>query len=247
MIVKLVLESGWELPLALEDGVGERLLSEGPLVVRASKWKEEMYFDVGVDLEGGRLTPRVARGDVAYWPPGRALCVFYGLSQPYTPVRVVGRALGCLYPLRDVEDGSVARLEEYAEPEALKPVCELLRAREWPSAARRDEEGAWSVAFAIERGGLRLGFDLFVEDYGLYVESDAISGYPKGLCDLWRVCQVRSLLESRYELVRVDLNEDGMLCLTACCEPGELAAVIEELEGALSDLEEYLRAYGRTL
>lgn len=41
-------------------------------------WGDEIYFEipVKVELENGRSVMEV--GEVAYWPTGRALCLFYG-------------------------------------------------------------------------------------------------------------------------------------------------------------------------
>ncbi len=65
-------------------------------------WGEEIYFEIPVDdkLEHGRRV--LEAGEVAYWPEGRALCIFFGptpISKGKDPeaisdVTPVGRLVG---------------------------------------------------------------------------------------------------------------------------------------------------------
>lgn len=50
-----------------------------PLRVRMSRWGEEYYGSIGlgVDNEAGAIEV-VEVGAIAYWPPGDALCFFFG-------------------------------------------------------------------------------------------------------------------------------------------------------------------------
>ena len=65
---------------------------------------------VGLDVEVG---------DVAYWPPGRALCIFWGPTpasrgpepRAASPVNVFGKVQDRPKDLRDVEDGEAIRIE----------------------------------------------------------------------------------------------------------------------------------------
>jgi hypothetical protein len=36
-----------------------------------------------------KAKPTVESGTIAFWPMGGALCVFYGKSQPYSPVSIL--------------------------------------------------------------------------------------------------------------------------------------------------------------
>jgi len=49
-----------------------------PLESVVNTWGQEIYFSipVTVDLENGQEI--VSVGDIAYWPPGKAFCVFFG-------------------------------------------------------------------------------------------------------------------------------------------------------------------------
>ncbi|HKB24234.1 MAG TPA: cyclophilin-like fold protein [Methylomirabilota bacterium] len=73
-----------------------------PIEAKADTWGDEIYFDIG--LTAAPESPRevVEPGDLGYWPPGRAFCVFFGPTpmsrgdeiRPASPVNVVGRIVG---------------------------------------------------------------------------------------------------------------------------------------------------------
>ncbi len=50
-----------------------------PIKGSGSRWGEEIYFAIGVDE---KLAPgardEVEVGGLAYWPPGKAFCIFFG-------------------------------------------------------------------------------------------------------------------------------------------------------------------------
>lgn len=72
---------------------------------------EEYYGSVGIDIpEDGTAREIMEVGEIAYWPPGRALCIFFGRTPASTdarpraasPVMPIGRViagLGSLPPL----------------------------------------------------------------------------------------------------------------------------------------------------
>ena len=52
----------------------------------------------------------VTPGAVGYWPPGEAVCLFFG-QQPVSPVNPIGVLEGDPNVLEAVRDGHVVRLE----------------------------------------------------------------------------------------------------------------------------------------
>ena len=52
-----------------------------PIEASGSRWGEEIYFSIPVE---GQLAPDaradMAVGELAYWPPGNAFCIFFGLT-----------------------------------------------------------------------------------------------------------------------------------------------------------------------
>lgn len=84
------------------DAIAKRLPMEG----RAALWKEEVYFPIPVKLGKEKAEPEVEQGAVAYWPMGNALCIFYGSSQPYSPVNIVGEITKNLELFEQVKSGT---------------------------------------------------------------------------------------------------------------------------------------------
>jgi uncharacterized protein len=73
-----------------------------PFSVKAHMWGEEIYTDespISIGEENAKST--VSLNDVAYWPQGKAICLFYGQTPigksgeitPYSPVNVIGKIL----------------------------------------------------------------------------------------------------------------------------------------------------------
>ena len=71
-----------------------------PLSARGSYWGEEFYFPIAVTakIEPG-ASDVVEVGEIAFWPPGKCLCLFWGPTpashgnecRAADPVNVVGR------------------------------------------------------------------------------------------------------------------------------------------------------------
>ena len=89
------------------DAIVNRLPIEG----RAALWKEEVYFEIPVKMGEEKAKSTVETGTIAYWPMGSALCIFYGSSQPYSPVNVVGRITKNLEIFKQVKSGTKIRVE----------------------------------------------------------------------------------------------------------------------------------------
>ena len=90
-----------------------------PLEAAGQTWGDEIYFaiPVGQDEDGARAV--VDAGDLGYWPPGRAFCIFFGPTpasrgaeiRPASPVNVFGRIDGDPAAFRQVRAGTPVRLE----------------------------------------------------------------------------------------------------------------------------------------
>jgi hypothetical protein len=78
------------------------ILENLPLEANINKWGEELYTDkTSIIAQEENAKSEVNLLDVAYWPEGNALCLFYGPTPiskagkiiPYSPVNIVGRIL----------------------------------------------------------------------------------------------------------------------------------------------------------
>jgi hypothetical protein len=74
-----------------------------PIESTCNTWGEEVYFDISISLALDETAKEVVdMGDVGYWPPGTALCIFFGPTpasrgneiRPASAVNIVGKMVG---------------------------------------------------------------------------------------------------------------------------------------------------------
>jgi hypothetical protein len=95
----------------LDDSQSAQLLRDAiPFESTAKRWGDEVYFETPITTGEEQPQADVPAGTVAYWPPGRALCLFFG-QKPYSPVNVVGRLEGDPAALADVMDDETVRVD----------------------------------------------------------------------------------------------------------------------------------------
>lgn len=82
-----------------------------PIVGRAALWKEEVYFEIPVKMGDEKAKPRVEKGTIAFWPMGNALCIFFGNSQPYSPVNIIGKVTKNLEAFAEAKSGTRIKVE----------------------------------------------------------------------------------------------------------------------------------------
>jgi len=109
-----------ELTDELSPRTFEELVKSLPIESVGYRWGDELYFSTPVRV--GEENPKevVDRGAVAYWPPGRALCLFWGPTpasrgpgeiRPASPVNLLGKVLGNVEVLSRVRSGERVRVE----------------------------------------------------------------------------------------------------------------------------------------
>ena len=84
-----------------------------PIEGVAERWGDEVYFSTPIELGEENARERVEVGEVAYWPPGRAICIFFGPTpvsgggeiRAASPVNVFARILGDATIFRKVRMG----------------------------------------------------------------------------------------------------------------------------------------------
>ncbi len=100
-----------ELVRFLAPRTVDAILEKLPMDGRAAVWKEEVYFETPVKMGSEKAKPNVETGEITYWPMGSAICIFYGKSQPYSPVNPMGKVTGNLGLFEKVKAGTRIRLE----------------------------------------------------------------------------------------------------------------------------------------
>jgi len=83
-----------------------------PIEGRAALWKEEVYFEVPVKAGDEKAKPTVEKGTIAYWPMGSALCIFFGESQPYSPVNIMGTITKNLEIFAETKSGTRIKVDK---------------------------------------------------------------------------------------------------------------------------------------
>lgn len=58
--------------------LGKKIGQLLPVEARPNRWGDEIYFSIPLDYSIKESVEEVEIGDLAYWPPGKAFCIFYG-------------------------------------------------------------------------------------------------------------------------------------------------------------------------
>jgi hypothetical protein len=113
--VRFVLEDGrqaeGELVRFYAPKTTDALLKRLPIEGRIARWKEEVYFETGIKIGLEKPKSKIETGTIAFWPMGSAVCVFYGQTQPYSPVNVIGAVKNGIQIFKDAAAGAKIRLE----------------------------------------------------------------------------------------------------------------------------------------
>jgi hypothetical protein len=74
-----------------------------PIKTSFSTWGDEIYFPIPVTASVDKSAKEVVElGDLGYWPPGKAFCIFFGQTpasqpgkiMPASAVNMLGKVLG---------------------------------------------------------------------------------------------------------------------------------------------------------
>lgn len=103
----------------LQNSTSKEILKHLPIKSKVKKWGDEIYFDTGLDIPVQNLTQEVSIGDVAYWPGGRCICIFFGRTPaskdekpvPASEVVIIGKAELVPEFLHRVENGAEVFVE----------------------------------------------------------------------------------------------------------------------------------------
>jgi hypothetical protein len=106
-----------------ETRTAEAVWQALPITGKANRWGEEIYFSIPVSLEPENAREVVSAGDLGYWPPGSAFCIFFGPTpmskgqeiRPASPVNVFGKIIGDARVLRQVASGTEITINKETE------------------------------------------------------------------------------------------------------------------------------------
>lgn len=106
-----------------ETRTAEAMWQALPITGKANRWGQEIYFSIPVSLEEENAREVVSAGDLGYWPPGSAFCIFFGPTplskgqeiRPASPVNVFGKIIGDASVFRQVTSGTGIIIDQETE------------------------------------------------------------------------------------------------------------------------------------
>jgi len=102
-----------------DNRIAQAIWNALPIHQTVSTWGDEIYFEIPVQAKSENAQEVVQSGDLGYWPPGRAFCIFFGPTpasrgdeiRPASAVEVVGRLLGEPTEFKRVPGGAAVTVE----------------------------------------------------------------------------------------------------------------------------------------
>jgi len=96
------------------------LIEALPLESDVSRWGDEVYFTIPVDVAEENSQREVEVGDLAFWPEGSCFCIFFGRTpasggeKPVaaSPVNVFGKVVGDATMFKKTKSGERIRIEK---------------------------------------------------------------------------------------------------------------------------------------
>jgi hypothetical protein len=91
-----------------------------PIKTSFNTWGDEIYFAIPVTASVDEFAQEVVEiGDLGYWPPGKAFCIFFGQTpasrpgkiMPASAVNMLGKVLGDATEFKSVMHEKSVRLE----------------------------------------------------------------------------------------------------------------------------------------
>jgi uncharacterized protein len=105
----------------LNDSPTARKVAEAlPIKASFNTWGDEIYFGIPVKADLEESAQEVVEiGDLGYWPPGKAFCIFFGQTpasrpgkiMPASAVNMLGKVLGDATEFKNVMDEREVVLE----------------------------------------------------------------------------------------------------------------------------------------
>ena len=110
-----------ELEASLNDSkTADAIWETLPIVASGNRWGDEIYFSIPVSLGSDNGQEVVEVGDLAYWPPGTAFCIFFGATpmsrggeiRAASAVNVFGKVVGDATVLKKTNSGDRISIEK---------------------------------------------------------------------------------------------------------------------------------------
>jgi len=121
-IKKITIKTG---DLKVDAGLNDNKTAQNiwdalPIEGRVNIWGDEIYFSIPVNIGLENAEEVVSEGDLGYWPPGSAFCIFFGTTpvsrgneiRAASPVNVFGKIIGDPKVFKKVSSGAKIIIEK---------------------------------------------------------------------------------------------------------------------------------------
>lgn len=103
-----------------DSGTASKVWDALPINSSCNTWGDEIYFSIPVKHNEENGKELVSIGDLGYWPPGKAFCIFFGPTpasrgneiRPASPVNIIGSVKGDAKVFKKVSDGEAIKIEK---------------------------------------------------------------------------------------------------------------------------------------
>jgi len=103
-----------------DSDTANKIYGKLPITAEAQTWGHEIYFEIPVKCQPENATVDVEVGDIAYWPEGACLCIFFGRTpastndkpKPASEVNIVGKISCDLSILNRVRSNEKIKVEK---------------------------------------------------------------------------------------------------------------------------------------
>ena len=101
------------------QAISQKIIGCLPIQATVMRWGDEIYFDVPVKMANTQPTRNVNVGDIAYWPEGPCVCIFFGKTpaskgdepRPASDVTIIGHTDAPVPLLRSITESTAISVE----------------------------------------------------------------------------------------------------------------------------------------